>query len=207
MSAPVYIVDDDEAVRRGLEQLLLAAGFEAHSFASAESFLSSSAGTEGGCIVLDIAMPGMNGLDLNAVLHERGVHLPVIFLTGHGDVPTTVRAMKDGALEFLEKPVAGETLLRAVRAALKLEESRHEDHAERAAARARYGTLTAREREVMALAITGLPNKVIARRLALSHRTVEIHRSRAMRKMQAGSLLELSHAAELCGVGATAQRG
>ncbi|MDX1376423.1 MAG: response regulator [Burkholderiales bacterium] len=198
MSAAVHVVDDDAAVRRGLGLLLTGAGFEVRSYASAEAFLAESGASPAGCLLLDVAMPGMSGLELQAVLAARGVRLPVIFLTGHGDIPSSVRAMKDGAVEFLEKPVAGDVLIAAVRGALALDAGRHADQTLRAAAQARYATLTEREREIMALAVAGLSNKLIARRLGISHRTIEIHRARAMRKMRAASLLELAREARLC---------
>ena len=200
MSAAVHIVDDDAAVRRGLGLLLAGAGFEVRSYASAEAFLAECGADCAGCLLLDVAMPGMSGPELQEALVERGLRLPVIFLTGRGDVRTSVRAMKAGAVEFLEKPVAGEVLIAAVRGALALEASRHADQALSAAAQARYATLTGREREIMALAVAGLSNKLIARRLGISHRTIEIHRGRAMRKMRAASLLELARAARLCGI-------
>jgi len=200
MTPTVHIVDDDAAVRQGLEQLLGASGFRVQSFASAEAFLAACEKGCAGCVVLDVAMPGMSGPALQAALAERNLHLPIIFLTGHGDVPTSVRAIKAGAVEFFEKPVASDLLIAAVRNAMVLEASQHEDQALRAAARARYAKLTAREREIMALAVAGLSNKEIGRRLGVSHRTVEIHRSRAMRKMRAATLLELAHAADLCGI-------
>ncbi|MCL4798748.1 MAG: response regulator [Burkholderiales bacterium] len=203
MTPIVYIVDDDAAVRRGLEQLIASGGFMVRSFASAEAFLAACEQGCAGCVVLDVAMPGMGGPQLQSVLAQRGLRLPIVFLTAHGDVATSVRAMKAGAVDFLEKPVSGATLIAAVRKAMALEARQHEDHALRAAARARYAKLTAREREVMALAVAGLPNKEIGKRLELSYRTVEIHRARAMRKMRATTLLELAHAAALCGIDAT----
>jgi len=204
MTPIVYVVDDDDAVRAGLEQLLATAGFRVQGFASAEAFLAAGAAGGEGCLVLDVAMPGMSGPELQAALARRASGLAIVFLTGHGDVGTSVRAMKAGAVDFLQKPVAGATLIAAVREAIRREARAHEDQAFRAAARARYAKLTAREREIMALAVAGLANKEIGKRLALSHRTVEIHRARAMRKMRAANLLELARAAELCGIGPTA---
>lgn len=194
----VYVIDDDAAVRDGLQELLAGAGFEPVVFASAERFLAVCDGARRGCVVLDVAMPGMSGPELQAALAARGIDLPIIFLTGHGTVAMSVRAMKVGALDFLEKPVAGDDLIAAVRNALTASAQRNGDQAERAAAQARYAELTAREREVMALAVAGLANKQVARQLGLSHRTVEIHRARAMRKMGAATLLELARAAQLC---------
>jgi RNA polymerase sigma factor (sigma-70 family) len=201
VTSTVYIVDDDAAVREGLEQLFAAAGLDVHSFASADAFLAECQHKGcAGCVVLDVAMPGMSGTDLQAALAERAIRVPIIFLTGQGDVPTSVQAMKAGAMEFFEKPISGPILVAAVRNALARSDREHEDHAARIAARSCYAKLTGREREVMALAVAGLSNKAIAKHLALSHRTVEIHRARAMRKMRAASLLELAHAAELCGI-------
>jgi two-component system response regulator FixJ len=201
MIPAVHIVDDDAAVRQGLEQLFAAVGLQVRTFPTAEAFLAECQ-QEGcaGCVVLDVAMPGMSGPELQAALAEREIRVPIIFLTGHGDVPTSVQAMKAGAMEFFEKPIASAALLAAVRNAMAHDAREHEDQAARTVARAYYAKLTGREREVMALAVAGLSNKEIAKRLALSHRTVEIHRARAMRKMRAGSLLELAHAAELCGI-------
>jgi FixJ family two-component response regulator len=196
----VHVVDDDAAVRQGLEQMLGAAGFEVRAFASAEAFLAACKEGCAGCVVLDVAMPGMSGPELQAALLDRGLDLPIVFLTGHGDVPTSVRAMKAGAVDFLEKPVAGATLIATVHNAMALEARRHEDQALRAVAQARYAKLTGREREIMALAVRGLANKEIGKQLELSHRTVEIHRARAMRKMHAANLLELARAAALCGI-------
>lgn len=198
-SPVIYVVDDDAAVRDGLDQLLSGSGFEVRPCADADRFFAACDPARPGCVLLDVAMPGMSGPALQESLAQRGIALPVVFLTAHGDVPTSVRAMKAGALDFLEKPVAGETLLAVVRSALAQHEHHRAEHTARTTARARYAKLTAREREVMTLAVAGLANKEIARKLGLSHRTVEIHRARAMRKMHASTLLELARAAELCG--------
>ncbi len=186
--ARVYVVDDDAAVRDALTLLLETAGLQAVACDSAETFLHAYRSGPAGCIVLDIRMPGMSGLDLQQVLRERGIGLPIVFLTAHGDIPTTVRAMKAGAMDFLTKPVDGRRLVEHVRAAIARSE-------QDVAREARMATLTEREREVLMLAVQGRPNKDIARELGISHRTVELHRSRILAKTGASSLLELARLA------------
>lgn len=196
----VFVVDDDAAVRDGVSLLLETAGLAAESYDSAESFLAALAPEQAGCLILDMHMPGMGGLDLQKELARRGVRLPIIFLTGHGDIPTTVRAMKAGAADFLTKPIDGALLLDRVQAALARNRKEREDEAARQAMRARLEALTGREREILALAVAGYPNKEIARRLDISFRTVEVHRSRILLKTGAATLLELAQLAAASGL-------
>jgi two-component system, LuxR family, response regulator FixJ len=197
----VYVVDDDEAVRDSLEILLDAVGHRVRTFASPRALLELAPSLGPGCAVLDVRMPEMDGLELQEELNARGVHLPVIVMTGHGDVPIAVRAMKAGALDFLEKPFADEALLHSVRLALDLSRHRAAGRggiAEEAASR--VAQLTDRERQVLDKLVDGLPNKTIAFDLGISPRTVEIHRARVMEKMQAKSLSELVRLAIAAGV-------
>lgn len=187
----VYVVDDDPAVRDALTMLIEQHGLPVVACDSAESFLAIAHPGDG-CAIVDLHMPGLDGLALQQRMVERGMDLPVVFLTGHGDIPASVKAIKQGAMDFLTKPVPASLLLNAVRAAI--EESRHANAAAQAARTnaARVASLTSREREVMALTIEGRANKDIARILGISHRTVEIHRARVMHKMGAQSALELA---------------
>ncbi len=198
MSAPdtVYVVDDDEAVRDALALLLETAGFDVQGFASAQAFLAICNAECRGCIILDIKMPQMEGPALHRELLRRGVRLPVIFLTAYGSITQSVQAIKAGAVDFLTKPVEGNLLLERVREAMS-QNLQHQEHSEHhRELLARLSSLTAREQEVMALAVTGLTNKEIAQRLNISHRTVEIHRARVMHKTGAASLLALARMAE-----------
>ena len=187
----IYIVDDDASVRRALKRLFRAAGFESKVFASAADFLARGRHDAPGCLVLDVQMPGIDGLDLQHELAERGIDIPIVFITGHGNVPMSVRAMKGGAVDFLEKPFDGETLLAAVEQALTRDREARQRRAEGAAVRERLASLTPREREVMALVVAGRLNKQIAFELGISEKTVKIHRGRVMAKMQADSLADL----------------
>ena len=196
MTQTVFLVDDDAAVRDALTQLLEGNALAVRSFASADDFLESCPADAPGCLVLDVKMPGTTGLELQAKLAERGAYWPIIFLTGYGDVPTTVAAIKGGAVEFLEKPAPEGVLIERVQAALDLDAERRRRGAQQDAVRERYEELTPREQEVMALVATGTSNKEIARQLHISHRTVETHRARVMRKMGAVSLLQLVKMAE-----------
>ena len=200
MSAIVYIVDDDEMVRDSLALLLQAAGYEVRAFESGESFLGSAPENSGACLLLDVAMPGMSGLEVQEELLRRNIRLPVVFLTGHGDVPTAVRAVKAGAVDFLQKPFGGKALLARVAEVEARDHERSRIAAQVAVVMARYDSLTPRERDVMALAATGRPNKEIARELGISYRTVEIHRGRLMHKMGAASVVELAEMARTCGL-------
>ncbi len=192
MNKTVYIVEDDAPVRDAVKALVESAGLEARTFGSAEAFLAASEGATSGCLVLDISLPGMSGLDLQPELLKRGIFLPIIFLTGYGTIPMSVSALKLGALDFLEKPVEGAVLLQRIESALHEIETGLDAASVAPMARARIASLTGREYEVMMLTVEGLTNKEIARRLAISHRTVEIHRSRVMKKMQVHSAVELA---------------
>ena len=199
-NATVFVVDDDAAVRDSLTLLLEQEDFVVEAFASAEAFLAACRPTQRSCAIVDIRMPGMDGMQLQSELSKRGIALPVIFLTGHGDIPLSVRAIKMGALDFLTKPVTGSALMQSVQAAL-LESERLGSQSELIQnAAARIASLTEREREVMVLAVEGLPNKEIARRLGISHRTVEIHKARIMQKTGADTLLDLARIADTGGL-------
>lgn len=188
----VHIVDDDDAVRDSLRFLLEAAGYEVRPHASATAFLADAEGElDASCIVSDVRMPGMDGLELQVALQERGLTPPLIFMTGHGDVPVAVRALKAGAIDFLEKPFDDEAMLTAVHTALERGRQQSEGAAQARAARQRMARLTPREREVLQALVAGSPNKTIAFDLGMSPRTVEVHRARVMEKMEARSLSEL----------------
>lgn len=192
MTAPtVFVVDDDEAVRGGLQQLLQTIGLNVQTYASADEFLASYRPGQPGCLVLDIRMPGMGGLDLQEQLARQGIQLPIIFLTGHGDVPAAVRALKAGAMDFLEKPFNSQVLLDLVQQAIRRDADARTRSAEESQITRRLRTLTAREREVLDRMTGGKANKVIAMELGISERTVEFHRGKIMKKMQARSLAEL----------------
>ena len=199
-SMKVLVVDDDPAVRDSLTLLLEQEDLTVEAFDSAESFLAACPPVPGCCAILDINMPGINGLQLQEELSKRGVALPVIFLTGHGDIPLSVRAIKAGAFDFLTKPVTGAALLESVKAALLEGERLSKQVEANQTAATRVASLTDREREVMVLAVEGLSNKEIARRLGISHRTVEIHKARIMHKTGVDSLLDLVRIAEACGL-------
>lgn len=187
----VFVIDDDDAARDSLGMLLEASGYAVETFASARSFLDRIEGLPGGCALVDIRMPEMGGLELQAALKERGMDVPVVFVTGHADVPVAVRAMRAGAVDFVEKPFEAEVILGAVERALAYAAARREQSDAATAARARVSQLTEREREVFAQLVEGHPNKVIAANLNISPRTVEIHRSRVMDKTGARSLSDL----------------
>ncbi len=191
MSGTVYIIDDDEAVRDSLALLVRSVGLESRTFASATEFLSAFDPGMGGCLVVDIRMPGMSGLDLQQALNDRGCRIPLLFITGHGDVAMAVRAMRAGALDFIEKPFRDQDLLDRINQALALSAQQRSALAEAAGIRARVAALTPREREIMDRIVAGQANKVIAVELGLSERTVEIHRAKVMSKTQSRSLAEL----------------
>ncbi len=192
MTPTVFVVDDDAAVRDSMSLLLETAGLVAKAYDSAEAFLAAPRASGPGCLVLNTRMSGMGGLDLQSELARRGIRLPIIFVSVHGDVATTVRAMKAGAVDFLTKPVDGALLLDRVRAALARSRKEVEDEQSMQAARARLAPLTKRERTILALAVAGHRNKEIARRLGISFRTVEVHRSRILLKTRAATFLELA---------------
>jgi len=186
----VFVVDDDPSVRRAIKRLLESVGLEVQSFGSAREFLHSIPDAPS-CLVLDIRLPGISGLDFQRVMAEANIHIPIIFITGHGDVPMTVRAMKAGAVEFLTKPFRDQDLLDAVQFALERDRARHQREAEIATLRERFESLSAREREVVAMVVSGMLNKQIAAEIGTTENTVKVHRSRAIEKMQAKSLADL----------------
>ena len=195
----VHVVDDDDAVRTAISRLLSAAGYSVRGYGSAGAMLLAPPPVEPGCIILDYRLPGPNGLQLQEALGKREDHLPVIFLTGHGDIPTTVQAMKAGAVDFLTKPVQRNVLLGAVATAVQRDAVRRRSRVNRAELRARYQTLTVRERDVFERIVVGRLNKQIAADLGTAERTIKAHRARVMEKMQAGSVAELVHLAEQLG--------
>jgi FixJ family two-component response regulator len=198
--AIVFVVDDDASVRRSTERLVRTMGFGIQAFASAQEFLAGARVDRPGCLVLDVHMPGLSGLDLQRELADRGVELPIVFLTGHGDIPMTVRAMKAGAVEFLTKPVKSRELIAAIRSAIERGRVRHQARRESDLLHERHARLTAREREILPLIVAGLLNKQIAAELSMSERTVKFHRAHIMKKMEAETLAELVRVAERLGV-------
>ena len=187
----VFVVDDDQVMRNSLKWLIESVGMQVESFASADEFLAQYQAGRAGCLVLDVRMPGMSGLDLQEYLVENNIHIPVVIITGHGDVPMAVRAMKSGAIDFIEKPFNDEVLLDAIRRAIAYEEQQRSQHAENLHIQERLSHLTPREHEVMEMVTEGRSNKEIANALGVSAKTIEAHRARVMEKMQAGSLAEL----------------
>jgi len=187
----VFVVDDDPSVRSSLKFLLSTVGLHAEGFDSADAFLRKRLPDAPSCLVLDVRLPGLSGLDFQRELAARNICIPIIFLTGHGDIPMSVRAMKAGAVEFLTKPFRDQDLLDAVRVALERDRTRREQERELMTLRQRYGALTSREREVISLVASGMLNKQIADRLGTAESTVKVQRSRAMEKMHAQSLVDL----------------
>jgi len=198
----VFLVDDDASVRRALARLIKSAGHQVQTFASAREFLGTNADVEeAACLLLDVRMPGLTGMDLQRELQTMNNKLPIVFITGHGDIPMSVKAMKAGAVDFLPKPVKDTDLLRAIEQAIA---RAYRDRAERKTIediQRRVEKLTPREREVMALVASGMPNKLIAFELGTVEKTIKVHRARVMEKMQVGSLAELVRSAERLGIG------
>jgi two-component system response regulator FixJ len=187
----VFVVDDDAAIRDALSLLISLKGLRASVFTSAEDFLAVYDTSWRGCLLTDLKMPGMNGLELQATLRERGSTLPVVVLTAHGDVSTTRTALKNGAVDFLEKPVDDDVLVDVLLNAIRIDQERHQARTEREHMTARLGRLTSREREVLALLADGLQHRDIAERLAISPRTVEVYKSRMMEKLDCRTLAEI----------------
>lgn len=192
----IYVIDDDASVRRSLKRLLRSSGYQVEGFASGAEFLERQRAAGAGCVLLDVRMPGISGPELFERMSRGGESLPVIFLTGHGDVPTSVHAMKGGAVDFLLKPVDAESLLRAVEEAIRRHASALARVAEDSSIRTRLARLSPREREVLEHVTRGEPNKNIAAQLGISEKTVKVHRHRVMEKMEAGSLAELVRLAD-----------
>jgi len=187
----VFVIDDDPSVRSSLKFLLSTVGLQVESLDSADSFLHKKPPDVPSCLVLDVRMPGLSGLDFQHELARRHIHIPVVFLTGHGDIPMTVRAMKAGAVEFLTKPFRDQDLLDAVRVALERDRARREQEKEVADPQRRYDSLTSREQQVISMLVSGMLNKQIAGQLGTAESTVKVQRSRAMEKMHAESLVDL----------------
>lgn len=193
----VFVIDDDHAIRDGLDSLIRSIGLRVASFASSVDFLKASRPNAPSCLVLDVRMPGQSGLDLHSQLRASGIHIPTIFITGHGDIPMTVRAMKEGAMEFLTKPVRGQELLDAIQKAIARDRELRQRRAEFSELRGRLESLTPRETEVMSLVVAGLLNKQIADQLGTSELTIKTHRAHVMEKMQADSLAHLVRMSEM----------
>jgi FixJ family two-component response regulator len=199
-AATVFVVDDDENVRKALARLIRSSGMTARTFRTAEAFLAEDRAVPASCLVLDVRLPGLNGLQLQEALNRKGYPIAIVFITGHGDVPTSVRAMKAGAVDFLQKPFTGPELLDAVRRAVGRTRDAVAKQAETAEIQRRYDTLTPREREVFSLVVMGLLNKQVAGELGAAEKTIKIHRGRVMAKMQAPSAADLVRMAGLLGI-------
>jgi len=198
--AIIAIVDDDPSAREGLSSLIRSAGLQVETFASAQEFLARPGAEVLSCLVLDLQLPGLSGLDLQKRMAEVGLEIPIVFLTGHGNIPASVQAMKAGAVEFLTKPFDEQDVLQAIQEAIERDRRARKQHAEMRELQNRYESLTAREQEVMQQVVSGLLNKQVAAKLNITEYTVKIHRGRAMRKMQAESLADLVRMAETLGI-------
>jgi FixJ family two-component response regulator len=192
----VFVIDDDGGMRQAIQDLVESVGLRAEAFATGEEFLEKPRTADASCLVLDVRLPQMSGLEFQQKLAELGVRIPIIFITAHGDIPMSVRALKSGAVEFLTKPFRDQDLLDAIQQALQRDRAAREQLADISELQERYGALTAREREVMALVISGMLNKHIAAKIGASEATVKIHRGHLMEKMQADSLIELVRMAD-----------
>ena len=192
----MFVVDDDASVRKALARLAQSAGYQVTVFESAEQFLNDACHDRGACLVLDVRMPGLDGMELQKQLDARGITIPIIFITGHGDIPMSVRAIKAGAIDFLAKPFEDHILLDAIQSAITRHTQTKKAKAEIDEIQSRIDKLTPREHEVMSLVITGMLNKQIAYKLDISEKTIKVHRARVMEKMQAGSVAELVRLAE-----------
>jgi FixJ family two-component response regulator len=198
--AIVFVVDDDASVREALARLIRSAGLRVEAFASAEAFLNSPRADAPSCLVLDVRLPDLSGLDLQQRMADANHEIPIVFITGHGDIPTTVRAMKAGAVEFLTKPLLEGDVLESIRRAIARDRAVRDNHAETAELRARYASLTSREAEVLTWVVSGLLNKQIAGELGISEETVKVHRGHVMRKMGADSVAALVRMSERLGI-------
>jgi len=200
----VYVIDDDASVRNALQSLIRSVGLQVELFATPREFLQRQQSDRASCLILDVRLPGKSGLDFQRELADAGIHIPIIFVTAHGDVPMSVRAMKAGAVEFLTKPFRDQDLLDAIQLALERDRARRERESEIAALRERLESLTAREREVLPLVVGGLLNKQIAAEIGTSEASVKVHRSQLMRKMGADSVADLVRMAEKLGISSQA---
>jgi FixJ family two-component response regulator len=198
----VFVIDDDASMRAAIKRLLVAVGISVQTFASGQEFLRAELPDVAGCVVLDVRLPGLSGLDLQKAMVQEAIHVPIVFITGHGDIPMTVQAMKAGAVEFLTKPFRDQDLLDAVRSAIQRDRKGRTERAELAELQMNLGQLTPREREVMTLVVEGLLNKQIALRLGASEKTIKIHRGHVMQKMHADSLADLVKMSQKLGFGA-----
>jgi FixJ family two-component response regulator len=196
----VFVIDDDASVRNGVADLLRSVGLGVEAFGSTEEFLQSERRDAAGCIVLDVRLPGPSGLEFQRTLDKSNIHLPIIFISGHGDIPMSVQAMKSGAIEFLTKPLREQELLDAIHTGIARDRARRREAEVVAELRERFNSLTPREREVLAIVVTGRRNKQIAAQAKLSEMTVKVHRSQIMRKMRAKSLVDLVRMADALGV-------